>query len=98
RRHPFLRSDPYFHMLDIIALLFALGTGQVCCSGQFRRSEHICITTTGNPLTLSSLSDIGGALYGPWMRIAILSSITISQIGFVAAYTIFVSQNLQVNS
>jgi proton-coupled amino acid transporter len=30
------------------------------------------------------------------MRFAILTSITISQIGFVAAYTIFVSQNLQV--
>jgi solute carrier family 36 (proton-coupled amino acid transporter) len=42
------------------------------------------------------LSDIGGTLYGPWMRTAILSSITISQIGFVAAYIIFVSQNLQV--
>jgi solute carrier family 36 (proton-coupled amino acid transporter) len=29
------------------------------------------------------------------MRLAILSSITISQIGFVAAYTIFVAENLQ---
>lgn len=49
-------------------------------------------------LCLSLLSDIGGTLYGPWMRFAILTSITISQIGFVAAYTIFVSQNLQVCS
>ncbi|KAH9989449.1 transmembrane amino acid transporter protein-domain-containing protein [Russula vinacea] len=38
---------------------------------------------------------LGGALYGPWMRYAILTSITISQIGFVAAYTIFVAENLQ---
>ncbi|KAI9567358.1 amino acid transporter [Boletus coccyginus] len=42
-----------------------------------------------------SFGDVGGALYGPWMRYAILFSITISQIGFVAAYTIFVAENLQ---
>ena len=42
-----------------------------------------------------SFGDIGGALYGPWMRYAILSSIAISQIGFVSAYIIFVSENLQ---
>ncbi|KAI0045839.1 hypothetical protein FA95DRAFT_1560710 [Auriscalpium vulgare] len=42
-----------------------------------------------------SFGDIGGTLYGPWMRFAILSSITVSQIGFVAAYTIFVAENLQ---
>ncbi|KZT07722.1 uncharacterized protein LAESUDRAFT_724718 [Laetiporus sulphureus 93-53] len=42
-----------------------------------------------------SFGDIGGALYGPWMRYAILSSIVISQLGFVSAYIIFVSENLQ---
>ncbi|KAI0925876.1 hypothetical protein AcV5_008488 [Taiwanofungus camphoratus] len=42
-----------------------------------------------------SFGDIGGTLYGPWMRYAILSSITISQLGFVSAYIIFVSENLQ---
>ncbi|KAF8071748.1 transmembrane amino acid transporter protein-domain-containing protein [Lyophyllum atratum] len=42
-----------------------------------------------------SFGDIGGTLYGPWMRYLILGSIVVSQIGFVAAYTIFVSQNLQ---
>jgi solute carrier family 36 (proton-coupled amino acid transporter) len=40
-------------------------------------------------------SDIGGTLFGPWMRYAILSSIVVSQIGFVSAYTIFVAENLQ---
>lgn len=39
--------------------------------------------------------DIGGTLYGPWMRYAILTSIAVSQIGFVSAYIIFVSENLQ---
>ncbi|KAJ6507774.1 vacuolar amino acid transporter 4 [Mycena vitilis] len=42
-----------------------------------------------------SFGDIGGALYGPWMRYLILGSIIVSQIGFVSAYIIFVSQNLQ---
>lgn len=42
-----------------------------------------------------SFGDIGGALYGPYMRIAILGSITVSQIGFVSAYTIFVAENLR---
>ncbi|TBU62928.1 transmembrane amino acid transporter protein-domain-containing protein [Dichomitus squalens] len=42
-----------------------------------------------------SFGDIGGALYGPWMRYAILSSIVVSQLGFVSAYIIFVSENLQ---
>ncbi|GAA6060765.1 hypothetical protein JCM10212_006745 [Sporobolomyces blumeae] len=42
-----------------------------------------------------SFGDIGGILYGKYMRWAILFSIVLSQIGFVAAYTIFVAQNLQ---
>lgn len=42
-----------------------------------------------------SFGDIGGTLYGPWMRIVILSSIVVSQLGFVCAYLIFVAENLQ---
>ncbi|OCF31256.1 solute carrier family 36 (proton-coupled amino acid transporter) [Kwoniella heveanensis BCC8398] len=42
-----------------------------------------------------SFGDIGGALYGNYMRLIILTSITVSQIGFVAAYTIFIAENLQ---
>jgi len=42
-----------------------------------------------------SFGDIGGTLIGPWMRYLILSSIVISQIGFVGAYQIFVAENLQ---
>ncbi len=41
-----------------------------------------------------SFGDIGGTLYGPSMRIAILTSITISQVGFVCAYTAFTAENL----
>ncbi|EJD45960.1 hypothetical protein AURDEDRAFT_113873 [Auricularia subglabra TFB-10046 SS5] len=42
-----------------------------------------------------SFGSIGGQLYGRWMRLAILSSIVLSQVGFVSAYTIFVAENLQ---
>ncbi|KUI60793.1 Vacuolar amino acid transporter 3 [Cytospora mali] len=42
-----------------------------------------------------SFGDMGGILYGKWLRNLILSSIVISQIGFVAAYIVFVSENLQ---
>ncbi len=42
-----------------------------------------------------SFGDIGGILYGPWMRNLILASIVLSQIGFVAAYIVFTSENLQ---
>lgn len=42
-----------------------------------------------------SFGDIGGVLYGKWMRTLILSSIVLSQIGFVSAYIVFISENLQ---
>ncbi|KAH8831544.1 transmembrane amino acid transporter protein-domain-containing protein [Flagelloscypha sp. PMI_526] len=41
-----------------------------------------------------SFGDIGGALYGPWMRLLILVSVAVSQLGFVGAYTIFVAETL----
>lgn len=42
-----------------------------------------------------SFGDMGGILYGRTMRFMILSSIVLSQIGFVAAYIVFTSENLQ---
>jgi solute carrier family 36 (proton-coupled amino acid transporter) len=42
-----------------------------------------------------SFGDIGGILYGKHMRTVILASIVLSQIGFVAAYMVFTSENLQ---
>lgn len=42
-----------------------------------------------------SFGDIGGILYGKWLRTLILASVVISQIGFVAAYIVFTSENLQ---
>ena len=43
----------------------------------------------------ASFGEMGGVLYGPYMRFAILASIVFSQLGFVAAYTVFVAQNMQ---
>ncbi|KAI0490819.1 transmembrane amino acid transporter protein-domain-containing protein [Xylaria cf. heliscus] len=42
-----------------------------------------------------SFGDIGGIIYGEWMRKLILGSIVLSQVGFVAAYTVFTAENLQ---
>jgi proton-coupled amino acid transporter len=43
----------------------------------------------------ASFGDMGGVLYGSRMRMAVLVAITLSQIGFVCAYMIFVAENLQ---
>ncbi|KAK9364087.1 transmembrane amino acid transporter protein-domain-containing protein [Lipomyces starkeyi] len=43
----------------------------------------------------ASFGDMGGILYGKKMRLLILTSIVLSQIGFAAAYTVFTSENLQ---
>ncbi|KAF8917223.1 transmembrane amino acid transporter protein-domain-containing protein [Mucidula mucida] len=42
-----------------------------------------------------SFGDIGGTLYGNWMRQLILGSIVVSQMGFCGAYMIFVAENMQ---
>ncbi|KAI8377404.1 transmembrane amino acid transporter protein-domain-containing protein [Radiomyces spectabilis] len=42
-----------------------------------------------------SFGDIGGILFGRFMRMAVLIAITFSQIGFVCAYMVFVAQNVQ---
>lgn len=42
-----------------------------------------------------SFGDIGGILYGKWLRLLILTSVALSQIGFVSAYIVFTSESLQ---
>ncbi|KAL8986433.1 MAG: hypothetical protein Q9205_000098 [Flavoplaca limonia] len=42
-----------------------------------------------------SFGDMGGILYGKWLRTLILSSVALSQVGFVSAYIVFTSENLQ---
>ena len=42
-----------------------------------------------------SFGDMGGILYGPWLRLLILTSVALSQIGFVSAYIVFTSESMQ---
>ncbi|EPX72604.1 vacuolar amino acid efflux transporter Avt3 [Schizosaccharomyces octosporus yFS286] len=59
--------------------------------------SHICfllLIETRSKIP-GSFGDIGGTLYGPKMRLAILTSIVISQIGFASAYISFVASTLQ---
>lgn len=42
-----------------------------------------------------SFGDIGGILYGRWMRILILTSVALSQIGFASAYIVFTAESMQ---
>ncbi len=42
-----------------------------------------------------SFGDIGGILYGRWMRVLILTSVALSQIGFVSAYIVFTAESMQ---
>ncbi|KAL8749641.1 MAG: hypothetical protein Q9199_007562 [Rusavskia elegans] len=42
-----------------------------------------------------SFGDMGGILYGKWLRTLILSSVALSQVGFVSAYIVFTAENLQ---
>ncbi|KAF9546974.1 neutral amino acid transporter [Mortierella hygrophila] len=41
-----------------------------------------------------NFQDMGFVLYGKWMRLTVLWAVALSQMGFVCAYLIFVSQNL----
>ncbi|EPY52819.1 vacuolar amino acid efflux transporter Avt3 [Schizosaccharomyces cryophilus OY26] len=59
--------------------------------------SHICfllLIETRSKIP-GSFGDIGGVLYGPKMRLAILTSIVVSQIGFASAYISFVASTLQ---
>lgn len=42
-----------------------------------------------------SFGEMGGILYGRWMRALILTSVALSQVGFVAAYIVFTAESMQ---
>ncbi|CEG72992.1 neutral amino acid transporter [Rhizopus azygosporus] len=54
----------------------------------------LLLVETRNKIPVS-FGDIGGVLFGPSMRLSVLLAITLSQIGFVCAYMVFVAQNIQ---
>ncbi|KAI9281954.1 transmembrane amino acid transporter protein-domain-containing protein [Sporodiniella umbellata] len=54
----------------------------------------LLLVETRNKIPVS-FGDIGGVLFGKYMRFSVLLAITLSQIGFVCAYMVFVAQNVQ---
>ncbi|CAO3671052.1 unnamed protein product [Rhizopus stolonifer] len=54
----------------------------------------LLLVETRNKIPVS-FGDIGGVLFGKPMRFSVLLAITLSQIGFVCAYMVFVAQNVQ---
>jgi proton-coupled amino acid transporter len=54
----------------------------------------LLLVETRNKIPVS-FGDIGGLLFGKHMRLAVLVAITLSQVGFVCAYMVFVAQNVQ---
>ncbi len=68
-----------------LVLLFVASLSYYC---------FILLVNTGLKVQ-GSFGDMGGKIYGTWMRRLILSSVALSQVGFVAAYIVFTSENLQ---
>ncbi|KAF7724540.1 neutral amino acid transporter [Apophysomyces ossiformis] len=68
-----------------------VGTGTIAVISLI---AFLLLVETRNKVPVS-FGDIGGILYGRFMRMAVLVAITFSQIGFVCAYMVFVAQNMQ---
>ncbi|QRW03863.1 Transmembrane amino acid transporter protein [Ceratobasidium sp. AG-Ba] len=98
-----LMSRSMSHASAVLMLLKSfVGTGVLflgkarCSSRDRARLALVLLLLVRTKFVVSgSFGDIGGVLYGNWMRQLILSSIVISQLGFVSAYLIFVAENLQ---
>ncbi|SMN20624.1 similar to Saccharomyces cerevisiae YKL146W AVT3 Vacuolar transporter, exports large neutral amino acids from the vacuole [Maudiozyma saulgeensis] len=56
----------------------------------------ILLINTKNKINVNGYGEMGFTLYGNSMKYAILASITLSQLGFAAAYTVFTATNLKV--
>ncbi|CAD1780622.1 similar to Saccharomyces cerevisiae YKL146W AVT3 Vacuolar transporter, exports large neutral amino acids from the vacuole [Maudiozyma barnettii] len=56
----------------------------------------VLLINTKNKINVNGYGEMGYTLYGNPMKYAILSSITLSQLGFSAAYTVFTATNLKV--
>lgn len=56
---------------------------------------YLILVYTKIQTRVSSFAEIGYKLYGRWLQQLILTSIVVSQIGFVAAYIVFTSENLK---
>ncbi|ODQ82697.1 hypothetical protein BABINDRAFT_29947 [Babjeviella inositovora NRRL Y-12698] len=67
--------------------LFAFGMLSYWC--------YLILVRSKTATSVSSFGDIGKKLYGTWFKFLILFSITVSQVGFCAAYIAFTSENFR---
>lgn len=73
-------------------LFFSIG--MLAIFGVYSYYCYYILVTSKNAAKVSSFGDIGGKLYGPWMKFLILMSLVLTQIGFACAYIIFTTGNL----
>lgn len=74
-------------------LLFSIGT--LAFFGVLSYWCYLILVYSKQQTKVSSFGEIGAKLYGRWFQQLIFSSIVISQIGFIATYIVFTSQNVQ---
>lgn len=74
-------------------LLFSIGT--LAFFGLLSYWCYLILVYSKQQTRVSSFGEIGAKLYGRWFQQLIFSSIVISQIGFIATYIVFTSQNVQ---
>lgn len=73
-------------------LFFSIG--MLAIFGIYSYYCYYILVTSKNATQVSSFGDIGGKLYGPYMKFMILMSLVLTQIGFACAYIIFTTGNL----
>lgn len=73
-------------VFSIVTLLFFAALSYWC---------YLILVYAKTAVKVSSFAELGLKLYGNWLQRLILSSIVISQMGFVAAYIVFTSENLR---
>lgn len=68
--------------------------GMLAIFGIYSYYCYYILIASKNATNVASFGDIGGKLYGPYMKFLILMSLVLTQIGFACAYIIFTTGNL----
>lgn len=72
-------------LLSVFLMIFFGGLSYYC---------YIALIQSKTRMGVSSFGEIGMLLYGRRMRVLIITSIVLSQLGFVSAYYVFTAENL----
>lgn len=84
---PFFSITPNYKIGILFSCLCLAFVAIICCVA-------FLLLVKVRLVVRESFQDIGKTLFGPYMRLAVLVSVALSQIGFCCAYLIFVSQNI----